>query len=105
MHRLRTVGRSFCRVLLVDPFEDNSSQYLKLFQAATRCVRHTNTLVAMSHVKARNSRYPGAPQEVERFGVPDEHISWSSEFVGYSPIDYTAAVVLKLPVWADQDIR
>eukprot|EP00731_Ephydatia_muelleri_P023488 Em0015g1071a len=54
------------------------------------------------HVKARQAEYQG---KVKRFPVPDEKVPWSVAWAEYSPVDYTAEVVLKGPVWADPDIR
>ena len=51
------------------------------------------------HVKARSSPYLGG---TARLLVPDEFVSWSSEFPEeYSPVEYTAGCVLAAPVWAD----
>lgn len=42
---------------------------------------------------------------VRRFPVPENKISWSADFPGYQPVDYTAPRVLAAPAWADPDIR
>ena len=54
------------------------------------------------HVNARQLEYQGG---VKRFPVPDDKVSWSVEWPEYQPVDYTAPVVLKGPVWADPDFR
>lgn len=54
------------------------------------------------HIKARQAEYQG---KVKRFPVPDDKVPWSVTWGEYSPVDYTAEVVLKGPVWADPDIR
>lgn len=40
----------------------------------------------------------GGPQ---RFAVPDSKVPWSESFPEYQPPEYTAEVVAKQPVWAD----
>ena len=42
---------------------------------------------------------------IKRFPVPEDKISWQVEWSEYSPVDYTAPVVLSMPVWADPDFR
>ena len=42
---------------------------------------------------------------VRRFAVPEDKSPWSAEWPDYQPVDYTAPVVEKGPVWADPDIR
>ena len=54
------------------------------------------------HIKARQLDYQGGMQ---RFPVPDDKVSWSVDWPEYHPVDYTAPVVLKGPVWADPDFR
>ena len=54
------------------------------------------------HIKARQLEYQGG---VQRFPVPDDKVSWSVDWPEYQPVDYTAPVVLKGPVWADPDFR
>ncbi|XP_065193388.1 ADP-ribose pyrophosphatase, mitochondrial-like [Sycon ciliatum] len=65
------------------------------------------TLVAamMLHTKARQAQYPGAGDDIQRFQISDDHVSWDSNCAEYTPVNYTAPVVLKQPVWADTDIR
>ena len=53
------------------------------------------------HTKCRG-QYAGG---IERFLVPDDKVSWSIDWKEYKPVDYTAAVVEKIPVWADIDFR
>ena len=52
--------------------------------------------------KCRLHEYQGG---IKRFPVPEDKISWQAEWSGYSPVDYTAPVVLSMPVWADPDYR
>jgi ADP-ribose pyrophosphatase len=54
------------------------------------------------HVKARSLEYLGG---IKRFPVPDDKVPWSVPWEDYQPVDYTAPVVLKGPVWADPDIK
>ena len=42
---------------------------------------------------------------IKRFPVPEDKVSWQVEWPEYNPIDYTAPVVLSMPVWADPDFR
>lgn len=53
------------------------------------------------HTKCRG-QYAGG---TERFPVPDDKVSWSIDWPEYKPVDYTASVVEKMPVWADIDFR
>ncbi|XP_060696283.1 ADP-ribose pyrophosphatase, mitochondrial-like isoform X2 [Hemiscyllium ocellatum] len=55
------------------------------------------------HAKARSSPYPGS--QVQRFTVPDSHVSWSLAWPEYEPVDYTAGSVQASPEWADPDFR
>ncbi|KAI4891695.1 hypothetical protein NFI96_033338 [Prochilodus magdalenae] len=54
------------------------------------------------HIKARCPEYPGS--NINRFPVPDDKVSWATEWPEYSPVNYTAPSVLKKPVWADPEI-
>jgi len=54
-----------------------------------------------THTKCRG-KYPG---DVDRFTVPDDKVNWSVEWPEYKPVDYTAPVVEKGPIWADVDFR
>ena len=54
------------------------------------------------HTKARQLEYQGG---VQRSPVPDDKVSWSADWPEYHPVDYTAPVVLRGPVWADPDFR
>merc|ERR1712226_29721 len=56
------------------------------------------------HYKCRNSSYP-RDDKIIRFNVKDEDVPWSASPSGYTPVDYTAPVVLSKPVWADPDFR
>jgi ADP-ribose pyrophosphatase len=60
---------------------------------------HTARLT--SHASCINGRYLNGPQ---RAAVPIEKIPFSTPFKEYSPINYTAPIVLTGPVWADKDI-
>jgi hypothetical protein len=55
------------------------------------------------HVKCRNSKYTRS--SIERFPVADDKVPWTTAFPEYSPVKYTADVVLKQPVWADTDFE
>lgn len=66
----------------------------------------TTIAVPPPHVKARASDYPGAPADVKRSEVKDEHVRWSVECSDYSPVRYTAKHILDdKPVWADPDVE
>jgi len=54
------------------------------------------------HTKARAIEYQGGSKRTE---VSDDKVDWNVEFPDYKPVDYTAAVVLTKPVWADPDFR
>nr|CAB3267285.1 transient receptor potential cation channel subfamily M member 2-like [Phallusia mammillata] len=60
------------------------------------------TLSRTIHQKARSTSYPGS--DTKRTFVNDEQVPWSSNFPEYNPVEYTAPVVKKQPVWADADI-
>lgn len=57
---------------------------------------------AFIHDKARATPYPVST--VKRFQVPDDKVLWEVDFPDYSPVNYTAPVVLKKPSWADDDL-
>jgi len=57
----------------------------------------------MKFFTARSDTYPAS--QTKRFVVPDDKVDWAAEFKEYKPVDYTAEVVSKGPVWADADIR
>jgi hypothetical protein len=61
-----------------------------------------NIMTRFLHSKARTPAYTGS--SIQRFVVPDDKVPWSVPFPEYTPIDYTAPVVLSKPVWADVDI-
>ena len=42
---------------------------------------------------------------IKRFPVPEDKVSWQVDWPEYSPVDYTAPIVLSMPVWADPDYR
>lgn len=52
------------------------------------------------HYKCRNANYP-AERSIARFTVPDTQVSWDTSFDSYTPVDYTASIVLTAP-WADK---
>ncbi|KAL3858491.1 hypothetical protein ACJMK2_013079 [Sinanodonta woodiana] len=61
------------------------------------------TAVAL-HVKARCETYPR--DNIKRFQVPDDKVSWSKDFPEYSPTEYTSKSVLGAPdkpEWSDPD--
>jgi len=72
-----------------------------MISAGRRLSRAGDTVKMAAHAKCRG-KYPG---DVERFAVPDDKVSWSVEWPEYKPVDYTAPVVEKGPVWADVDFR
>ena len=53
------------------------------------------------HTKCRG-KYAGG---VERFPVPNDKVCWSVDWLEYKPVDYTAPVVERMPIWADTDFR
>lgn len=55
------------------------------------------------HKKSRTEKHSGYP---DRMFVPDDKISWQTEFPEYNPIEYNAPIVLDIhTLWADsQDI-
>jgi ADP-ribose pyrophosphatase len=57
-----------------------------------------------THKKSRTEKHSSYPA---RFFVPDDRVSWQTEFPNYSPLEYNAPIVLDLNTpWADpQDIR
>jgi len=60
------------------------------------------TTITTIHIKARTSPYPNTV--VQRAHVPDNCIPWETPFPEYTPVEYTAPVVLSNPPWADQDL-
>uniref|UniRef100_A0A3P8Z8B4 ADP-ribose pyrophosphatase, mitochondrial n=1 Tax=Esox lucius TaxID=8010 RepID=A0A3P8Z8B4_ESOLU len=60
------------------------------------------TMFSAPNVKARCLQYPGS--EIQRVPVPDDKVDWKIDWHMYSPVSYTAPVVLNKPVWADPDI-
>lgn len=54
------------------------------------------------HIKARSPVYPGS--DTRRFPVPDNKVSWDTEWREYSPVKYTAPPVAANPAWADPDV-
>ena len=56
------------------------------------------------HHKCRAPLYPRG-DNIQRFHVPDDKVSWSTPFPQYTPNEFTSPSVLKQPVWADQDFR
>ena len=64
-----------------------------------------HTQLPPTHSKARGPVYPGrAADDPTRTPVPDDKVSWTVVWSDYKPIQYTAASVLKGPVWADPDL-
>lgn len=57
---------------------------------------------AFIHHKARATPYPQST--VKRFQVPDDNVPWEVDLPDYSPVNYTAPIVLKKPPWADYDL-
>ena len=56
-----------------------------------------------SHIKCRAQMYPR--DNVKRFPVPDDKVSWTVAFPEYQPVNHTSPSVLAKPVWADPDFR
>ncbi|XP_060580659.1 transient receptor potential cation channel subfamily M member-like 2 isoform X2 [Ruditapes philippinarum] len=54
------------------------------------------------HFRSRTSPYPGSL--ISRFPVPDDKVSWETEYLEYSPSAYTAQELELRPEWADIDI-
>ncbi|XP_077993111.1 transient receptor potential cation channel subfamily M member-like 2 [Glandiceps talaboti] len=79
-------------------YEDLSDDDDDTFKVATSI----EELGLMLHYKSRLNPYPGSV--IQRFKVPDHLVHWEIEFSNYSPMNYTASVVLSNPVWADEDI-
>lgn len=55
-----------------------------------------------NHFKCRGGVYPRST--IARFPVPDDKVSWSTEFKEYKPVNYTSSVINGKP-WADPDIN
>jgi len=77
--------------------------------SGTKTVTSTLTTVAQSarpkmHIKCRGELYPRG-DNIRRFQVPDDKVSWSIAFEGYKPTEYTNGTVSKQPVWADLDFK
>lgn len=54
-----------------------------------------------THIKCRGGLYPRS--NIERFPVPDDKVSWSSEYKEYQPPNHTASSIHGQP-WADPNI-
>lgn len=61
----------------------------------------SSVIMITTHIKCRGGLYPRS--NVERFPVPDDKVSWSSEYKEYLPHDYTSSVIHGKP-WADSNI-
>ncbi|KAL4658340.1 ADP-ribose pyrophosphatase, mitochondrial isoform X1 [Arapaima gigas] len=59
-------------------------------------------MASSPHIKARCPLYLGS--ETCRFPVPDDKVSWETDWPEYQPVNYTAPPVLARPFWADPDI-
>ncbi|CAB3261535.1 unnamed protein product [Arctia plantaginis] len=59
------------------------------------------TMLVSIHYKCRGGLYPRS--NIERFTVPDEKVSWSTEFIEYKPVNYTSPHINGKP-YADPDI-
>lgn len=84
-------------------FENDS--FVKLLAILFICqflmVRPILTMLISIHYKCRGGLYPRS--NIERFIVPDEKVSWSSEFLEYKPVHYTSPHINGKP-YADPDI-
>lgn len=58
-------------------------------------------LLITTHYKCRERLYPGSA--IERFPVPDDKVSWSTEFNEYKPVNYTSPHI-QGKVYADPEI-
>ncbi|XP_075977667.1 ADP-ribose pyrophosphatase, mitochondrial [Anticarsia gemmatalis] len=65
-------------------------------------VRSSLVMLITTHFKCRGGLYPRS--NVERFPVPDDKVSWSTEFSEYKPVKYTSPHINGQP-WADPDIE
>ena len=96
---LRSLITLLSPILLTVP----SSLSLLSQMAVAAPVAHTQ--LPPTHSKARGPVYPGrSADDPARTPVPDDKVSWSVDWSDYKPIQYTAAAVLKGPVWADPDL-
>lgn len=53
------------------------------------------------HFKCRGGVYPRS--NIERYAVPDDKVSWCSEYKEYKPLNHTASSIRGQP-WADPNI-
>lgn len=76
---------------------------IRTFIITTLCVLMIRSSVTMItvHFKCRGGLYPRS--NVERFPVPDDKVSWSSEYKGYLPNNHTSSSIHGKP-WADPNI-
>lgn len=58
-------------------------------------------MLITTHFKCRGGLYPRS--NIKRFIVPDDKVSWSTEFTEYAPVNYTSPHI-NGKVWADPDI-
>ncbi|XP_030649806.1 ADP-ribose pyrophosphatase, mitochondrial [Chanos chanos] len=86
------------------PYPVCSLETCKAISSSARslCATSSTIMPSLLHVKARCPLYPGS--DTRRFPVPDDKVKWETEWPEYSPVNYTAPIVLKRPVWADPDI-
>lgn len=61
----------------------------------------TGFAMLSTHIKCRGGIYPRS--NVERFPVPDDKVSWSSEYKEYNPPEFTSPSIHGKP-WADPNI-
>ena len=61
----------------------------------------SSVIMITTHIKCRGGLYPRS--NIERFPVPDDKISWSSDYKEYIPQNYTAPGIHGKP-WADPNI-
>ena len=55
-----------------------------------------------THSKCRNDLYPKT-DDMNRFNVPDDKVTWSTEYPDYKPIEFFA--VQEIPIEEDPDFR
>ncbi|XP_064612144.1 ADP-ribose pyrophosphatase, mitochondrial-like [Liolophura sinensis] len=76
------------------------------FSDIVRLVRNYfgSQTMPVGHWKCRNTEYPRS-DGVFRFKVPDDKVLWTTPFIEYRPVEYTAPSVKSQPPWADPELR
>lgn len=60
-----------------------------------------NLAMISTHIKCRGGTYPRS--SIERFPVPDDKVSWSTDYMDYKPANFTSPGIHGKP-WADPEI-